>query len=92
MNTAHIKYNNTNGCNKEKHRYGPGPTRVRPQGPVHSPPGPGPIKLGPVHPLCGPDTRTHGVGPVRTRVRKGQDRTPDSLVGKTLIAGVMMLN
>ena len=47
-------------------------------GPVHSPPGP--TKLGPVHPLTGPDTQTYGVGPVRTQVREGQDRTSDSLV------------
>ena len=54
-------------------KYGSGP------GPVHSSPGPGPTKSGPVHPLTGPDTRTYGVGPVRTQVREGQDRTPDNL-------------
>ena len=54
-------------------------TQSNPRGPVHSPPGPGPTKMGPVHPLTGPDTRTYGVGPVRSRVREGQDRTPDSL-------------
>ena len=42
--------------------------------------GPGPTKLGPVHPLTGPDPRTYGVGPVRTQVREGQDRPSDSLV------------
>ena len=36
--------------------------------------------MGPVHPLADPDTRTHGFGPVRTQVREGQDRTPDSLL------------
>ena len=64
----------------KKYRSGPGLTRVWPQGSVHSPPGPGPKKSGPVHPLAGPDTRTCGVSPVRTQVRKGQDQTPDSLV------------
>ena len=54
-------------------------TRTDPRGPVHSPPGPGPTKMGLVHPLTGPDTRTYGVGPVRTRVHEGQDRTLDSL-------------
>ena len=52
---------------------GPGPV------PVHSPPGPGPRKIGASPPPTGPDTRTYGVGPVRTQVREGQDRTLDSL-------------
>ena len=60
-------------------RSGPGLDPVRPQGPVHSPPGPGPTELGLVHPLTGPDTWTYGVGPVRTQVHEGQDRTPDNL-------------
>src|SRR5271168_101981 len=42
--------------------------------------GPGPTKLGPVHPLTGPDPRTYGVGPVQTQVREGQDRPSDSLL------------
>ena len=41
-------------------------TRSDPRGPVHSPPGPGPMKTGLVHPLTGLDTRTYGVGPVTT--------------------------
>ena len=65
---------------REKNESGPGLDLVQPQGPVHSPPRPGPTKSGPVHPLTGPDPRTYGVGPVRTWVREGQDRTPDSLV------------
>ena len=60
-------------------RAGAGPTPVRPQGPVRSPLGPEPMKVGPVHPLTGLDTWTCGLGPVRTQVREGQDRTPDSL-------------
>ena len=66
-------------------RSGPGPDPVWPQGPVHSPPGPGPTKLGPVHPRAGQDTRTYGVGPVRTQVREGQDRTLDNLVMMALL-------
>ena len=53
-------------------RSGPGPVPVRPQGPVHSPPGPGPTELGLVHPLTGPDTQTYGLvrsGPRSTRAR-----------------------
>ena len=65
---------------QRKYRSGPGPTQVRPQGPVHSPPGPGPIKVGSVHPLSGPDTRTYGVGPVQTQVHEGRDWTSDSLI------------
>ena len=60
-------------------RSGPGPDPVRHQGPVHSPPGPGPTELGPVHPLTGPDTQTYGVGPVWTQVHEGQDWAPDNL-------------
>ena len=48
-------------------------------GSVHSPPGPGPRKIGAGPPSTGPDIRTYGVGPVRTQVREGQDQTLDSL-------------
>ena len=62
----------------------PGLTQVWPQGLVHSPPGPGPTKLGLVHPLTGPDPWTYGVGPDQTQVCEGQDQTPDSLAVVTL--------
>src|SRR6202522_849970 len=41
------------------------------------------MKLGPVHPLPGPDPWTYGVGPVRTQVQEGQDRPSDSLRTET---------
>ena len=58
---------------------GPGSDPVRPKGPVLKTPGPGPPlqRSGPT--ISGPDTRTSLRGPVRTQVREGQDRTPDSL-------------
>ena len=48
-------------------------------GSVHSPPGPGPCKIGASPPSTGPDTRTYGVGLVQTQVHEGQDWTLDSL-------------
>ena len=56
-----------------KIRSGPGLTPVQPQGPVHSPPGPGPDKNGASPPSTGLDTQT--------QVHEGQDWTPDSLGG-----------
>jgi hypothetical protein len=68
-------YNITYCKIKVRFRSGPGPT-----------PRFGPLatwtwtyKFGSGSPSPGPDTRTYGFGPVRTQVREGQDRTPDSL-------------
>src|SRR5271155_823423 len=61
------------------HRLGPGPDPVRPQGPVHQAAGPGPYLHGAGPTISGPDPRTSLWGPVRSEVRKGQDRTADSL-------------
>lgn len=58
---------------------GPGPDPVRPQGPVHQAAGPGPYLHGAGPTISGPDPRTSLWGPVRSEVRKGQDRTADSL-------------
>src|SRR5271168_898744 len=60
-------------------RLGPGPDPVRPQGPVHQAAGPGPYLHGAGPTISGPDPRTSLWGPVRSEVRKGQDRTADSL-------------
>src|SRR5271168_4206082 len=61
-------------------RLGPGPDPVRPQGPVHQAAGPGPYLHGAGPTISGPDPRTSLWGPVRSEVRKGQDRTADSLI------------
>ena len=50
-NTGYGHFTKKSGC-------GPGPDPVQPQGLVHSPPGPGPMKSGLVHPLTGLDPRT----------------------------------
>src|ERR1700678_570959 len=60
-------------------RLGPGPDPVRPQGPVHQAAGPGPYLHGAGPTISGPDPWTSLWGPVRSEVRKGQDRTADSL-------------
>src|SRR5271168_2165430 len=64
-------------------RLGPGPDPVRPQGPVHQAAGPGPYLHGAGPTISGPDPRTSLWGPVRSEVRKGQDRTADSLIEAT---------
>ena len=57
----------------QKSRSGPGPNRVRPQGSVHSAPGPGPTKLGPVHLSLARTLRP--MGSVRSGPRSARSRT-----------------